>query len=67
MAHWVLLCPQCKTDFNHSEVKSERWTSDAFANLGTKPTFPNDGLLLECPNCRTSSLFLHEQLRYSSA
>jgi phage FluMu protein Com len=66
MAHWVLLCPQCKTDFNHSEVKVENLLSDAFSWLGAKPEFPAERLKLECPNCKTSSLYAWRSLRYSS-
>ena len=60
MAQWVLLCPECKFDFIHSEVES-----DAIAWLGAKPAFPEGGALLECPNCNKSSVFERQQLRYS--
>jgi hypothetical protein len=59
MAHWVLLCPKCKVDFIHSAVES-----DAIAWLGAKPEFSDGGALLECPNCKESSVFAREQLRY---
>jgi hypothetical protein len=66
MAYWALLCPRCKTDFKHTEVKEVNPRTDPFAWLGLKPKFPEVGLLLECPNCQESSIFQQRELRYES-
>jgi hypothetical protein len=67
MAYWTLLCPRCKTDFKHSEVKTISPRKDPFAWLELKPKFPEVGLLIECPNCRESSVFQQYELRYESS
>jgi len=64
MARWILPCPQCKKDFNPSDLKSEYTPDNPFAWLGIKPKLPEGGLLLECPNCNESSVFVQQQLRY---
>jgi hypothetical protein len=65
MAYWALCCPECKREFNHSEVKVENLLSSPFSWLGIKPKFPPEGLRLECPHCKKSSVFVLKQLRYS--
>jgi len=58
MARWVLLCPRCKKEFNHSEVKIENLMSDAFSWLGTKPPFPAEGLRLDCrPSLHSEKIY----------
>jgi len=61
MAHWVLLCPECDTYFNHSLVESS-----AVSWLGIKPELPAKGKSLQCPNCSKTSTFMQRDLRYSS-
>ena len=65
MPHWILSCPACKQDFKYSEVKikTEGEINDPFAWLETKPELPAQ---LECPHCKTSSVFARHELRYSS-
>lgn len=66
MARWVLGCPKCKQDFTHSEIKLDSQPSfqDPFAWLGEKPKFPSAGVTLECPSCRTSSIYTRSELVY---
>jgi hypothetical protein len=66
MPHWVLSCPSCNQDFKHSEVqiKTEGKIDDPFVWVEAKPALPEGGL--ECPNCKTSSVFERHQLRYSA-
>ena len=61
MARWVLNCPQCNQDITHVHVATE---SGLFAWSGTKPDFPDGGLSVVCPNCKTSLLYQRNQLLY---
>jgi hypothetical protein len=65
MPFWVLTCPQCKRDFGHSEIDLEKGRREIWASP-PKPEFPEGGSLLECPNCRTTSIFHRVQLRYAA-
>jgi hypothetical protein len=69
MARWVLGCPECKVDFTHSQIDPVTRASlqDPFAWLGDKPEFPTAGLVLECPNCRTTSVYKRTQLTYRAS
>jgi hypothetical protein len=66
MPRWVLGCPNCKQDFTHSKIDSESEPSfhDPFAWLGEKPKFPAAGVNLECPSCKTTSVYKRNELVY---
>jgi hypothetical protein len=66
MASWVLDCPGCKATFVHSRVATDfdQRMMDHYYPLTPKPDFPPEGLLVECPNCRLSSVFKRHQLLY---
>jgi hypothetical protein len=68
MAAWVLDCPVCKKTFVHSQVRTapDQRMMDHFYPVSVKPEFPPGGISLECPNCRSSSLFKQRQLRYQN-
>ncbi len=62
---WVLTCAKCKSEFPHSDVvdrpPSQR---DPFTGTVHKPEFPSDGLSVECPHCKKSSVYQRHQLFY---
>jgi len=61
-ARWVVLCPECNQDFPlQPEIELP---DDLFGWLGLKPKLPESGLLLECPNCKKSSVFVEKHLGY---
>ncbi len=64
MAHWVLQCPHCSTDFNHSEIQSIIY--DHFMGTEVKPKFPDGGLSIACPHCQETSLYQRYQLIYGA-
>ena len=64
MAHWVLLCPRCRRDFNYCEVQPD--SRDLFIGIEAKPTFPGGGLSIACQHCNETSVFERYELRYSA-
>jgi hypothetical protein len=60
MPRWVLACPSCKNEFTHGEIGTT--LKDYY--FPTKPSFPAEGLNLECPSCKKTSLFRQHQLLY---
>ena len=68
MARWTLECPECKQDFTHSTIPDEHLPhGNVFAWLDVlfdKPNFPNHGLNLKCPNCKSTSIYQQRQLVY---
>ena len=64
MPYWVLNCPHCRKDFNHSEIDGGKKHFGLCA-LPAKPEFPEGGSWLECLNCKQTSLFQRFQLTYS--
>jgi hypothetical protein len=68
MAAWVLDCPACNTTFVHSQITTvpEQRMMDHFYPFKAKPEFPTSGLSVECPNCRSSSVFSQHQLRHQT-
>lgn len=65
MARWVLFCPVCNKDFTHSEIpESGSHFTDPFLGDFIKPEFPEGGLRVVCPNCRSTSVYQRYQLIY---
>jgi hypothetical protein len=64
MPYWVLNCPHCRKDFNHSEIEGGKEHFGLWA-LPAKPEFPEGGSWLECLECKQTSLFQRFQLRYA--
>jgi hypothetical protein len=66
MAAWVLDSPACNKTFAHCQVTtvSDQRMMDHFYPFSVKPEFPLKGLSVECPNCRSSSVFRQYQLRF---
>lgn len=67
MDRWILKCPGCKTTFTQSVVKPPSKLSELLYVWPPKPEFPNGGVRLECPNCKTASLYQRNQLTYATA
>jgi hypothetical protein len=65
MAHWVLNCPHCNSEFEHSEITPVLTVSEYC--FPRKPDFSMEGLRLECPYCNKPSIFHREQLTYRAA
>jgi hypothetical protein len=62
MPRWILNCLNCHTEFTHTEIDPKRTFADYF--LEPKPEFPANGQKVECPNCKTSSVYQRYNLFY---
>jgi hypothetical protein len=60
---WIIGCRTCIATFTHSEIGEARTISDYL--FPTKPEFPQAGLELECPSCKTKAIYTRQDLRYS--
>jgi DNA-directed RNA polymerase subunit RPC12/RpoP len=60
MANWGLKCKRCGVIFTHSRIGET--LTDYFVPL--KPELPTEGLELECPHCKTKSIYLRNDLTY---
>ena len=63
MAAWVLGCPACKSEFKHAKI-IDTTLSDYL--LPPKPTFPDEGLEMRCPNCANKTVYQQHELVYRS-
>jgi hypothetical protein len=61
MARWVLICPNCNTDFTYTDAPLD---VGAFAWSGVKPEFPQGGLSASCPNCNAENVYQRRELMY---
>lgn len=66
MPRWVLNCHDCTQEFTHSSISAKAPPDDAFLWTGfeAKPDFPSDGLNVECPHCKKTSLYQRYQLLF---
>ena len=64
MPNWMLHCAHCNASFVHSEVVAASFYDPFY--LAPKPSFPDGGISLICPHCRTSSVYQRFQLTYSA-
>jgi hypothetical protein len=61
MARWVLVCPKCETEFEHSQIGD---AGVASFYEPTKPVFsPTDNKCV-CLNCGHSATYLRTNLLY---
>jgi endogenous inhibitor of DNA gyrase (YacG/DUF329 family) len=62
MASWTLKCPNCDSNFVHSSIE------DTFENYfwPKRPTVPDDGIKMDCPECGKSATYQTDDLRYQS-
>lgn len=61
MARWVLYCPKCKSEFEHSQIAD---VAMARLVLAPKPQFQPNGNKCVCPNCGYSALYFGSDLFY---
>ena len=61
---WVLSCSNCHKVFTHSKTNPRSATVPFDPLWPTKPDFPNGGLNLACPNCRTPAVYQRFELMY---
>jgi hypothetical protein len=63
MATWVLLCPNCRTPFEHSRIVTERLLDWQLPN---KPEMPEGGTEFKCPNCAHVAKYERNDFRYKA-
>ena len=61
MPKWILICSQCKTEFQHSQISD---VGMARLLLPEKPEFGSTGTQCVCPNCGYGGTYLRTDLRY---
>jgi hypothetical protein len=66
MPHWVLICQECKVEFNYSDIDAsvQPTSFDPFAWIGDKPEMRMSGVAFECPNCKNISVYKRHHLIY---
>jgi hypothetical protein len=64
--YWVFDCPECSREFVHTEIPDDATSSmrDPLGWLAEKPSFPESGMRVCCPNCKKTSLYQRYQLVY---
>jgi hypothetical protein len=60
MARWVFTCKNCYKVFPHAEIGDT--LADYF--LPKKPEISSEGQELECPDCKTKSIYQQNELWY---
>jgi uncharacterized C2H2 Zn-finger protein len=61
MAAWMLACPHCEKSFVHAQIEIKQMLDYI---LPEKPTFPDGGMDLECPNCGQVARYQTSDLTY---
>jgi DNA-directed RNA polymerase subunit RPC12/RpoP len=61
MPAWILICPKCKTEFQHSQISDVGMSS---LYLQSKPDISATGNACVCPNCGHSALYRRTDLLY---
>jgi predicted nucleic-acid-binding Zn-ribbon protein len=64
MSAWILICPKCKTEFQHSQINDTGMSSLHNLYLPAKPDFAPNGNACACPNCGHSALYRRTDLLY---
>jgi hypothetical protein len=62
MAKWILICVNCKSEFNHSQISEVPISFSVY--LPAKPEFAPTGNECVCPNCGFSSTYRRTDLLY---
>jgi len=61
MPIWILICPECKSEFEHSQISDVGMAS---LLLPEKPSFEPTGNKCVCPSCGTSATYHRTDLLY---
>ena len=61
MSKWILICPKCKTEFEHSQISD---VGMSFLMIPLKPEFAATGNECVCPNCRYGATYFRTELLY---
>ena len=61
MPKWVLICPKCKTEFEHSQIND---VGMFCLMIQEKPEFANTGNECVCPSCGYVALYFRTDLLY---
>lgn len=61
MPKWVLCCPKCKNEFEHTHIDDVGMTSIYFS---FKPEFPPAGAQYTCPACGYNTIYQRTDLTY---
>ena len=61
MSKWILICPKCKTEFEHSQIRD---VGMSFLMIPLKPAFTPAGNPCVCPSCKHSAVYQRTDLLY---
>lgn len=61
MSKWILICPKCKTEFEHSQISD---VGMSFLMIPEKPEFASTGNECVCPNCGYGATYFRTDLLY---
>jgi DNA-directed RNA polymerase subunit RPC12/RpoP len=61
MPKWVLICANCKTEFQHSQISD---VGMARLLLPSKPNFEPNGNVCVCPSCGKSAIYKRTDLLF---
>jgi hypothetical protein len=61
MPSWLLTCPGCNQDFEHSAINDANYADSV---LPKRPAVPVTGSELQCPHCKGTSVYYSFDLRY---
>jgi hypothetical protein len=61
MPKWILICRNCKTEFQHSQISDVGLASLLLAD---KPNIPPSGNICVCPNCGHAASYQRTDLFY---
>jgi len=64
MPEWVLGCQHCRKVFTHSKISPRPATTPYDPLWPTKPDFPDGGMNLACPTCKTPATYQRFELMY---
>jgi uncharacterized Zn finger protein (UPF0148 family) len=60
VANWAVICPNCRREFTHTEIREPvAWRTQPFGVL------PKPSGKRTCPHCGTESVFESHQLFYA--
>jgi hypothetical protein len=61
MSKWILICPKCKTEFEHSQISD---VGMPYLMIPMKPEFATNGNKCVCPSCGYAATYLRTDLLY---